>query len=332
MTFATKNLNELAYQHNDLVRAPLKLTHVEARIFALGLACLHQHSDSLEVSIAIVDVVKSSGGAAYDLVKAGCLGLTSKPVRVESEKAGLRTLVLKPLFKLLKLDEGTGHLTGKFNDELRDYLLQLNGQYTRVEIETLLTLKSAHAHRLYWILKSWEKPSGAHTFEFDMLRKMFLGEESDAYSLWTDFKRYVLEPAKKELHELSWLVEYQEHKTGKKVSSVSFTIPLQQQAQSDTANIKTKLTFAQAEEYRKHLTAKYPPLLEQYNRMQLQFNLSEYQARKVANHIKDEEMFKKLTVTLRQVQLSVINNQPMETLVKFTVNKLKEAFPEVFKK
>ncbi|WP_165768315.1 replication initiation protein [Hymenobacter amundsenii] len=36
-----------AYQANALVRAPLKLTHVEARIFALALGCIHQGQTEL---------------------------------------------------------------------------------------------------------------------------------------------------------------------------------------------------------------------------------------------------------------------------------------------
>lgn len=329
MAFVTKNLNTLAYQSNDLVRAPLKLTHVEARIFALALGCLHQLEDSLAVKIHIKDVVNSTGGAAYDMVKAGCLGLSTKPIVNETGKIGKRTLVIKTLFTGLKLDEGSGELVGKFNEELKEYLLHLNGQFTIVEIETLLTLKSAHAHRLYWILKSWEKPHGTAIFDFEELRKMFLGEGSNTYTLWTDFKRYVLEPAKKELHEIGWLIEYQETKRGKKVDSISFKIPVQQQP-DEPGKTKGKLTPDQLEEYRKRLRAKYEPLLKQYERMQLDFKLTESQARKIADFITSEELFHKLTKTLYNINWDIINKVKMGNIGSHSIEKLKETFPTIW--
>jgi plasmid replication initiation protein len=48
-----------------------------------------------------------------------------------------------------------GLVTGWFNPILKEYLLGLAGKFTTVELESLLTLKSAHSQRLFWILRSY---------------------------------------------------------------------------------------------------------------------------------------------------------------------------------
>ncbi|QNP54226.1 replication initiation protein (plasmid) [Hymenobacter qilianensis] len=54
-----------AYQANALVRAPLKLTHVEARIFALALGCIHQDQTELPgISIPLSRVMTQKKGGA----------------------------------------------------------------------------------------------------------------------------------------------------------------------------------------------------------------------------------------------------------------------------
>ncbi|GAB3298678.1 hypothetical protein GCM10027348_22330 [Hymenobacter tenuis] len=216
-----------AYQANALVRAPLKLTHVEARIFALALGCIHQDQTELPgISIPLNRVMThKKGGSIYETIRDACKSLMSKVVSIESQTGNKKRFTAYSIISYIDLNEGTGFLTGNFAPEIKPFLLQLAEQYTHVEIETLLTLKSAHAHRLYWLLKSWDDV-GLWEVDFDTLRKQVLGDDNDVtYTLFYDFKRYVLEPALRELHSLGWMVTYDPLKEGKKVRGVRFSIP-----------------------------------------------------------------------------------------------------------
>jgi plasmid replication initiation protein len=226
-TVPALSLYPRAYQANALVRAPLKLTHIEARIFALALGCIHQDQTELPgISIPLSRVMtQKKGGSVYETIRDACKSLMSKVVSIESHNGNKKRFTAYSIISYIDLNEGTGFLTGNFAPEIKPFLLQLAEQYTHVEIETLLTLKSAHAHRLYWLLKSWDDV-GVWEVDFDKLRKQVLGDDNDVtYTLFYDFKRYVLEPALKELYSLGWVVTYEPIKEGKKVKGVRFTIP-----------------------------------------------------------------------------------------------------------
>lgn len=42
-----------------------------------------------------------------------------------------------------------------FNEHLRPYLVELTGNFTKVQITQLLKLKSPAAHRIYWLLREY---------------------------------------------------------------------------------------------------------------------------------------------------------------------------------
>lgn len=236
-----------AYQANALVRAPLKLSHVEARIFALALSCIHQDQTELPgISIPLNRVLtQKKGGSVYEAIRDACKSLMSKVVSIESQNGNKKRFTAYSIISYIDINEGTGYLTGNFAPEIKPFLLQLAEQYTHVEIETLLTLKSAHAHRLYWLLKSWDDV-GFWEVEFDALRKQMLGDDNDVtYTLFYDFKRYVLEPSLRELHSIGWLVNYEPVKDGKKVQAVRFIIPKPQgelSGDADAASVPLRAT------------------------------------------------------------------------------------------
>lgn len=226
-----------AYQANALIRSPLKLTNVEARIFALALGCIHQGQTELPgIVIPLKRVItQKKGGKVYETIRDACKGLMSKVVSVEMRKTGKNRFQAYSIISYIDIDEGKGFITGNFAPEIKPFLLQLAEHYTHVEIETLLILRSAHTHRLFWLLKSWDDV-GSWEVSFDTLRKQVLGDDNDVtYPLFYDFKRYVLEPAIQELHALNWLVSYEVLKEGKKVQSLRFTIPTPQDDASPKA-------------------------------------------------------------------------------------------------
>jgi plasmid replication initiation protein len=216
-----------ARQANILVRSPLKLNHIEARIFALSLGCINAKSLELpQIRIPMNRVIpKSKSGPVYEQIDAACKSLMSKVVSIATANSkGKMNIKNYGIISFMEIDEGSGYVTGNFAAEIKPFLLELACEYTTVEIETILTLKSAHAHRLYWLLTSWDDV-GTWEVELDTLREQMVGTEDTAYVIFYDFKRYVLEPAVKELQDIGWLVTWEPQKVGKKVGRILFTIP-----------------------------------------------------------------------------------------------------------
>lgn len=330
-----------AYQANALVRAPLKLTHVEARIFALALGCIHQDQTELPgISIPLSRVMtQKKGGSIYETIRDACKSLMSKVVSIESQNGNKKRFTAYSIISYIDLNEGTGYLTGNFAPEIKPFLLQLAEQYTHVEIETLLTLKSAHAHRLYWLLKSWDDV-GIWEVDFDTLRKQVLGDDNDVtYTLFYDFKRYVLEPALRELYSLGWVVTYYSVKDGKKVKAVRFTIPkpLAQikadgisdldQADKDTRQYKgTEKQMSLA------LQVELPTLQQRIVTRLQKLKMTAAQIQHVLDFIGDDEtkIARLMKVSHPLLRDFEVGNKVFDNLGGATINLLKTEFPGLY--
>lgn len=112
----------------------------------------------------------------------------------------------------------------KFNEDMRGYLLELKNNFTVYELTQILEFDSAYTFRMYEILKvkyeQFKKYKRGQNLLIETTiedLKKFLGIE-DKYKRYFDFKRKVLEVARKELEEKANIhLEYFEIKEGKKV-------------------------------------------------------------------------------------------------------------------
>jgi hypothetical protein len=341
-----------AYQANVLVRAPLKLSHVEARIFALALGCIHQGQTELPGIVIPLERVltQKKGGSVYESIRDACKGLMSKVVSIESQGRGKKRFTAYSIISYIDINEGTGLLTGNFAPEIKPFLLQLAEQYTHVEIETLLTLRSAHAHRLYWLLKSWDDV-GSWEVDFPNLRKQVLGDDNDVtYTLFYDFKRYVLEPALRELHALGWLVSYKPLKEGKKVQSILFQIPKPQrdvkqpgplvlvapaepEESIPTSRAKAKGRDKDSDQQMSlALPPEAPTLLQRLVTRLQKLKLTSSQVQHVLDFMGDDEgrMAKLMKVTHPLLRDYEAGNKVFDNLGGTTVNLLKTEFPGLY--
>ena len=121
-------------------------------------------------------------------------------------------------------EKGTGTVTLKFNPDLKPYMLQLSELFTQYKLANILSMKSKYSIRLYEILKANEfKKQGYIEIEVEELRKLVKAD--DIYPLYADFKRFVILKAQKELKKMSDIsFEFEEIKTGRKVTSIRFYI------------------------------------------------------------------------------------------------------------
>jgi plasmid replication initiation protein len=119
---------------------------------------------------------------------------------------------------------GEGIVILKFDSNLKPYMLQLNTVFTNYKLANILSMKSKYAPRIYEILKCNEfKKQEYIEIEIDELRKLLKIEKK--YPLYNDIKRKIIEQSQKELEKLSDIsFEFEEIKTGRKVTSLKFYI------------------------------------------------------------------------------------------------------------
>jgi plasmid replication initiation protein len=119
---------------------------------------------------------------------------------------------------------GEGIVILKFDSNLKPYMLQLGTEFTKYKLANILSMKSKYSPRMYEFLKCNEfKKQGYIEIEVAELRKLLKAE--NIYPMYNDFKRKIIMQTQKELKKLADIsFEFEEIKTGRKVTSIKFTI------------------------------------------------------------------------------------------------------------
>ena len=232
--------NTVAFQHNELVRAPYRMGILESRIFVEALRGINHGPDGDStlppIDIPLSAVVGNDDSAeTYAAVRQACKDLFNKSINLAKLDAPKETFHRARLVSEIELVPGSGRIRGSFAPVIRPYLLQLTtaGNFTRADIATLLTL-SPTAQRLYWYLKSFanmgEGRTVTHSVGIEQLKQLLLNDAA-LYPIYTEFARRVLEPIRLEFHAptVAFPVEWEGTKTGKKTTGIKFTIPKAQQ-------------------------------------------------------------------------------------------------------
>lgn len=216
--------DSMVAQHNDLIRARYDMSLLESRLFVCLLGRIdRKDKDFVLCRIPVSELYPEDkvGGKAYSQVREAVVRLAGRVVHVETrDEEGRREIVSNPFMATCRYKEGSGYLIAQFNNFVKPYLLELQGNFTVAEIQTLLGFRSFYSYRLYWLLKSSAFHHDTIKLELAALKKTLNLEER--YQNFADFKRYVLEIAKHELSQTDMAFEYKQLKEGRAVSSILF--------------------------------------------------------------------------------------------------------------
>ena len=184
-----------------------------------------------EYSFDIREYCKTCGidydsGGNYAYVKSILKGLRDKSMWITLDDG---SEVLVGWLSKVRTNKGKGTVYIKLDEDLLPYLFGLKQQFTQYELIDVLTMRSAYSIRLYELLKSY---SGAYsdkktriTFDPDELKRLLFVEEVPSYKSFGNFWQKCIEPALKEIYDLTPLsVTYELLKEGRgnKVTKVTF--------------------------------------------------------------------------------------------------------------
>jgi len=139
-------------------------------------------------------------------------------------------------------DKGSGQVTLRFSPDLKPYMLQLKERFTQYQLINVLMMKSKYSPRVYEILKANEfKKQGYIKIEITELRKLLKTE--DIYPMYNDFKRFVILRTQKEINKNTDVsFDFEEIKTGRKVTSLKFYIKPNKTQNKKSKNNEIALT------------------------------------------------------------------------------------------
>lgn len=117
----------------------------------------------------------------------------------------------------------SGAICIKINPDVLPYFIEINSHFTEFNLRFLIAMGSSYGIKLYKLLKQYQT-IGDRTLSIVDLRYQ-LGINDDKYKLYSDFKRNVVETAKRHINEHTDIqVEYKEIKLARKVTSLKFYI------------------------------------------------------------------------------------------------------------
>lgn len=216
----------LAVQHNKLVEARYNLTLQEKRLVLWLISQIQPHDKEFKtyrVSIkelaGLIGIEKNKN--LYKEMAELTGKLRSRPVDITEQDGTI--LVQTTWLNSAKYYFGQGYVELGFSSLLTPYLLQLKGNFTKLELVAALSLSSIYAVRIYELLKQYEK-LGFRTMSMVDLRKR-LGIADSEYVKYSHFKSRIIDIAYREINQKTDIrFEYTEIKEGRKITQFRFDI------------------------------------------------------------------------------------------------------------
>ena len=312
-------------QSNVLIEQPWALTLVEARIFVLFLQQLpRDETESRRLVVPLKELVGTTpiGGRGYQYLHSALEGLAAVQVTLPVPNRQ-HDWHRAPLVHSMKLDSGQGTISGYFSPDVLPYLTNLAENFTLGQVADLLSIKSPTTHRFYWLLKSWEFRSPV-TVPVARLKELTTGQ---AYPQYSDYRRNALIPAVAELNELSFEISYKEHKLGRSVDKIEFSI------KSKARPIPKQLMLPLDKEKGTAVTvvSEMTPLQHKVQTRLQKLKLTQAQIKKVLDVVVGEEQLTKLLKetypVLRDFETKA---KPGENVAAATMALLKSTFPAIW--
>jgi plasmid replication initiation protein len=222
-----KNLTVV--KSNRVIEASYKLTLIEQKTLLAGISQIDSRKplDPLQgFEISVDDLIQLSETETkneYRDLKIAAERLLTRIVTInnplpnEKRVTQLKTHWVSSVFYIPE----EGKIRLYFSPQIVPYLSQLTSEFTQYQLKCIGKMSSIYAIRLYELLMQW-KDVGKRDVELEWLKQCF--ELGDKYPSIKDFKKYVLDPAVKDINEHSSLqVAWTQRKSGRTVTHLLFT-------------------------------------------------------------------------------------------------------------
>ena len=214
---------------NDLINAKYDWTVLQQRMILLMIAQLDLDADDFgNQTVYIGDLLDQghvTGNAYYERAAEAAHVLLNQKIYVMAESGRWRGYNL-----LSYVEPAPGYIIARFNQDMRPFLLQLKRRFTRYMLEHVMRFQSPYSIRIYELAQQYADV-GHRTIELDALRTMLAVE--DKYPRFYDFRRRVLEQARREIRKFTDLdVTYDIVREGRTPTAVKLYIRRKEEHES----------------------------------------------------------------------------------------------------
>jgi len=213
----------LVFKSNDLIEAKYRLSVNEQRLTMALISMIRKEDEDLYrykfTFEQLIDLFELKKGKSPDpRLKIIIETLHDRKMKLISggKEAHLRWIEA-PIF-----DWDKRFVTFRIAPELKPYLIQLKGRFTAFSLDNV-QFRREYSFRLYELLKQYERIK-KRVISLSQLKEMLL-IGPDEYKLYSALKRRIIVPAQDEINSKTDIsFDFEEIKTGRKVSAISFTI------------------------------------------------------------------------------------------------------------
>lgn len=235
------NYSKAIVLSNKVVRSSHDLSLIQQKLFFQAVRQLQEHDNYDDESTRTITL------NIADIKKEGAVKDSNIYQIVEKETANIGKLDLlvkhapdhvERIFFLAKIKAKSGVLSVKFTEDAMPYLIKLKRNFTLYPMNQLMAMTSNYGLRLYQMLYAFID-TGYMTITVDELRGRL--ELEDKYTnTFTDFRRYVLKTAQKDIHQHTNLrFQWSEFKQGRRIHRLYFEIFTEEDA-PESIRLKNK--------------------------------------------------------------------------------------------
>lgn len=214
---------------NALIQSSYALSLDEQRLVLLGISKINPMSDIFDAKKQTVTVTveeftqtfKTNGKSAYQQLRSAMERLWGREISIVDETTG-KVETYRWIPKKVSYPVGEGKVSFRFDHEILPYLVNLREKFRSYQLNQIAEVRSVYTIRIYELLNQY-LDTGWRIESVDGLRKMLKVE--DKYPNYAHLRRWVLEPAKKEMEKKTNIAfEYEPIKSGRKVVNIRFNI------------------------------------------------------------------------------------------------------------
>ena len=252
--------NDLVVKDNALINASYNLEVTEQRLILLSIIRARETGQGIS-SDSKLEIHASDYASRFDVTKEAAYNALKNAVNnlferkfsfKEIHKDTNKEIVVKSRWvsRIAYVDD-LATLEVTFAPDVVPLITRLEKHFTSYQLKQVAQLTSKYAIRLYEFLIAWRDVGKTPVISLSEFREK-LGLDINEYQKMVNFKSRVLEPAIKQINELTDIhVKYEQYKTGRSISGLSFTFKhkkidsIPSEKDPNTVDLFTQMTDAQ---------------------------------------------------------------------------------------
>lgn len=301
--------NDLVVKDNALINASYNLEVTEQRLILLSIIRARETGQGIS-SDSKLEIHASDYASRFDVTKEAAYNALKNAVNnlferkfsfKEIHKDTNKEIVVKSRWvsRIAYIDD-LATLEVTFAPDVVPLITRLEKHFTSYQLKQVAQLTSKYAIRIYEFLIAWKEVGKTPVISLSEFREK-LGLDLSEYQRMVNFKSRVLEPAIKQINDLTDItVKYEQYKTGRSISGLSFTFKQKQsanrQTESNTLDLFSPMSDAQRHMFANKLSelpemSKYSHGTESYQQF----------AVRIAGMLQNADQFKELLPYLKKV-------------------------------